>query len=90
MGKESIYSGRDSGDKGSVPGSERSPEGGNDNPLQILVWRIPWTKKPGGLVSRVTKESDSAEAPEHTLRCITHLPVWLSSRRCSSSSHNLG
>ena len=34
MGKESTYNGRDSGDKGSVPGLERSPEGGNDNPLQ--------------------------------------------------------
>ena len=30
---------------GSIPGPERSPGGGNGNPL----WRIPWTEEPGGL-----------------------------------------
>ena len=55
---------------------------------RILVWRIPWTKNPGGLVSRVTKESDSTEATEHMLHCKLHLPVWLSSRRRSSSPRN--
>ena len=30
----------------SIPGSGRSPGGGNDNPLQ---WRIPWIEEPGGL-----------------------------------------
>ena len=34
---------------GSIPGSERSPGGGNGNPLHILAWRIPWTEEPGGL-----------------------------------------
>ena len=27
----------------------------------ILVWRIPWTEKPGGLQSIESKESDMAE-----------------------------
>ena len=39
------------GDLGLIPGSGRSPGGGNGNPSSILVWRIPWTEKPGGLPS---------------------------------------
>ena len=35
------------GDLGSIPGSGRSPGGGNGNPLQS--WRLPWTEEPGGL-----------------------------------------
>ena len=31
----------------------------------ILVWRIAWTKEPGGLQSRGCKESYTAEATEH-------------------------
>ena len=27
----------------------------------ILAWSIPWTEEPGGLQSRVTKESDMNE-----------------------------
>ena len=34
---------RDTKDAGSIPGSGRSPGGGNDNPLQ-LAWRILWTE----------------------------------------------
>ena len=37
-------------DTGLIPGSERSPEEGNDNThSSILAWRIPWTEEPGGL-----------------------------------------
>ena len=39
------------GDAGSVPGSGRSPGGGNGNLLRILAWKIPWTEEPGGLQS---------------------------------------
>ena len=38
------------GDRGSIPGSGRSPGGGYDY-SSILVWRVPWTEKPGGLQS---------------------------------------
>jgi len=41
----------DSEDLGSIPGLGRSPGGGNGNPLQFLVWKIPWTEEPGGLQS---------------------------------------
>ena len=42
----------DTGDSGSVPGSGRSPGGGNGNPLQcVLAWEIPWTEEPGGIQS---------------------------------------
>jgi len=37
------------GGSGSAPGSGRSPGKGNDNPLHILDWRIPWTEEPGRL-----------------------------------------
>ena len=36
-------------DSGSIPGLERSPGKGNDNPLNILARRTPWTEEPGGI-----------------------------------------
>ena len=38
-------------DAGSIPESRRSPGEGNGNPLQYLVWRIPWTEEPDRLQS---------------------------------------
>ena len=38
-------------DTGSIPGSGRSPKGGNGNHSSILAWRIPWTEEPGRLQS---------------------------------------
>ena len=35
------------GDTDSVPGSGRSPGGGNGNMLQCSCLRIPWTEEPG-------------------------------------------
>jgi len=32
-------------DVGSIPGSGRSPGGGNENPVQYSCWRIPWTEE---------------------------------------------
>ena len=34
------------GDQGSIPGSGRSPEEGNGNPLQHSCQKIPWTGEP--------------------------------------------
>ena len=34
----------------------------------ILVWRIPWTEKPGGLQSIGSKESDMTEVTEHSIQ----------------------
>ena len=51
-GKESACS---AGDPGSIPGSGRSPGGGNGSPLQYSCWRIPWTEEPGGLQSMGSK-----------------------------------
>ena len=42
-------SSRDIRDVGSIPGSGRSPEGGNGNLLHILVWEVPWTEEPDGV-----------------------------------------
>ena len=47
-------------DDSSMPGSRRSPEEGNGNPLVIPAWKIPRTEKPGGLYSPWGhKESDT-------------------------------
>ena len=48
--KESA-SNADVGDSGSIPGSGRSPGGGNGNPLQDSCQEIPWTEEPDGLQS---------------------------------------
>ena len=49
--KESACNAGATGEVGSIPGSGRSPGGGQGNPLHILAWRIPWTEEPGGLQS---------------------------------------
>ena len=41
----------DAGDTGSIPGSGRSPGGGNGNPFQDSCLRNPRTEGPGGLQS---------------------------------------
>ena len=43
--KESAYS---AGDAGSIPGSEDPLEEEMATHSSILVWKIPWTEKPGG------------------------------------------
>ena len=48
--KESACKAGDSGDKISIPGSGRSPEGGNVH-FSILARKIPWTEEPGGVKS---------------------------------------
>ena len=46
----------DTADTGSVPGSGRSPEEGNDNPPQYSwLENMPWTDEPGELQSRCLK-----------------------------------
>jgi len=49
----------DEEDMSSVPGSGRSPGGGNGYPLQYLAWRIPWTEEPGGLRSMGSQSQTS-------------------------------
>ena len=36
---------------GSIPGSGRSPEEGDGNPLQHSDWKFSWTEEPDGLQS---------------------------------------
>ena len=46
----------------SIPGSGRSPGEGSGNPLQILAWRIPWTKESlDGYSAWGCEESDTTE-----------------------------
>ena len=51
MGKESASNAGDTRDMGLIPGSGRSPGGGNGNPLQNSCLVSPWTEEPGGLQS---------------------------------------
>ena len=48
VGKESVCT---VGDPGSVPSRENTPEKEMATHSSILVWKIPWTEKPGGLQS---------------------------------------
>ena len=49
--KECTCSAGATGDRGSIPGSGRSPGGGHGNHSSILAWRISRTEEPGGLQS---------------------------------------
>ena len=51
----------DTGDVGSIPGSGRSPGGGNGNPLQYFCQNGKRTEEPGRPQSKVCKESDKTE-----------------------------
>ena len=55
----------DTGDVGSIAGSERSPGEGNDNHFSILAWRIPWTEEPDGLQSMVLQRVRQDLVTEH-------------------------
>ena len=69
-GKESAYN---AGDMGLIPGSGRSPGGGNDNPLQYSCQENP--KDRGAwrtIVHGVTKSW--TQLSSHTHRTITSLP----------------
>ena len=49
-------------DVGLILGSENTLEEGMATHFSILVWKIPGIEEPGGLQSRVIKESDMTEA----------------------------
>ena len=51
-GKKSACNAGDIGNTGLIPGSGRSPGGGNDNPLQCSCLKISWTEEPGRLQSK--------------------------------------
>ena len=61
-GKESACS---AGDAGSIPGSGRSLEKEMAIHSSILAWRIPWTKKPGGLQSMGSQRVGDNWATKH-------------------------
>ena len=48
-GKESVCNAGVAGDAALIPGSGRSPQVGNGNPLQYSCLEIPRTEDPGGL-----------------------------------------
>ena len=62
------------GDMDSVPGLERSPGGGNGNPLECFRLGKPHGQESGGLQTAVSQESRES-----------HVTWWLSSSSSSSS-----
>ena len=74
--KNPLANAGDVGDVGLIPGSGRSPGGGNGNPLQmttcssVLAWEIPWTEEPssvqfmGSKLSHATDRLSMHEPPK--------------------------
>ena len=56
----------DAGDMGLIPGSGRSPRGGNGNPLQYSCLENPWTEGPDGLQSTWSQRVRHNQATEHS------------------------
>ena len=69
-GEESTCQCRRHRDVSSIPGSGRSPGGGNGTHSSVSAWEIPWTEEPGRL------QSTGLQRAGRDLAC-THL--WLSS-----------
>ena len=53
------------GDAGSVPGSGRSPGGGNATPSYILAWEDAWTEESGRLLSMESQRVGHDLRTEH-------------------------
>ena len=69
--KESAASLQDTGDSGSTPESERSPGGGNGNPLQYFCLENSMDRGTWQATVRWgCKESDTTERLTHTYVCI--------------------
>ena len=66
-GKESACNARNLGDADSVPGWGRSPGGGHGNPLQYSCQEIPMDRGVWQATVYGGKESDTAEATEHSM-----------------------
>ena len=69
---------------GSIPGSGRSPEEGNGNPLQdSYLKKFPWTEEPGRLQSMGSQRVRHNLATEHT-----HTHTYIYSAIKYSMKHN--
>ena len=59
------------GDTSSIPGSGRSPGGGNDNYSSVLAWEIPWTEESGG-----PQSMGSQRVGHDGTRAHTHVSIY--------------
>ena len=82
MVKNSPASAGDAGDMGSIPGSRRSPGGGNDNPLQYFLPRKshrqrslagyrPWDCKDSDITEQLSTHANRLDDLNHYLLQIT-------------------
>ena len=65
------------GDAGSIPGSGRSPGGGNGNSLQHSCLGSPWTEEPGGYSPSGSKELNMSE----------HIPTHITQKQACACPH---
>ena len=72
-GKESTCNAGNIREVGSIPGSERSPGGGNGNPPSILAWRIPTDR--GAWWAAVNGVGMNAGTPDCPMQIETEV-VW--------------
>ena len=82
---------RASGDAGLIPGLERSPGGGNGNPLQYSCWDNPMAKGAGWtLFHSVTKSQMQLSTHAHQILCLCMLShVWFFATPCTIACQEL-
>ena len=67
-----------------IPGSERSPGGGNGN---SLTWRIPWTEEPGELPSMGVQRVGQDLAPNNDDNVEKFLKHWAKLKKPDMKGH---
>ena len=80
-------------DTGLIPGSGRSPGGGNSNPFSVLAWKIPWTEETGGLQPIRLQRVRHAWVTEHACTPTvthTHAQTWEMTAECTQHNPHKG
>ena len=77
------------GDLSLIPGSGRSPGGGNATHSSILAWRIPWTEEPGELQSKGSQNSWTQLSDwVHTHSSFIAQNLWAPDSRLRKNKHS--
>ena len=81
MGKNQPANAGDARDVGSTPGSGRSPEVGDGNPL----WKIAWTEEPGRLQSMGSQRVRQTEGLSTHTHTHTHTHTYTHAHACTGN-----
>ena len=79
MAKNLLTNASDTGDASSIPGSGICLGEGNDTPISILAWKIPWTEEPGRLQSMKSQRvgHNIVTKPQQHYHCFASLASTL-------------